>query len=60
MPACRSVTGPGEGTLQVFPDVGLSNAYLMLRPFFRPPVGSADLLLDPKNWTFGKPDTAFA
>ncbi|KAJ7710084.1 hypothetical protein B0H14DRAFT_3641410 [Mycena olivaceomarginata] len=34
------------GTLKVFPDVLLSNAYIILRPFFRP------LILDAANWTF--------
>lgn len=29
-----SDTGPGEGTLRLFPDIRLSNAYLLLRPFF--------------------------
>ncbi|KAF5342342.1 hypothetical protein D9611_001342 [Ephemerocybe angulata] len=46
-----SETGPGEGTLKTFPDVLLSNAYIILRPFFRP-IGSGDALLDPKNWEF--------
>ncbi|GAA6025137.1 hypothetical protein JCM10207_006248 [Rhodosporidiobolus poonsookiae] len=31
-----SNTGPGEGTLCVFPDLALASAYIMLRPFFRP------------------------
>ncbi|KAK4330588.1 DUF1479 domain protein [Rhodotorula toruloides] len=30
-----STTAPGEGTLQVFPDVNLATSYLILRPFFR-------------------------
>ncbi|GAA5948574.1 hypothetical protein JCM21900_005177 [Sporobolomyces salmonicolor] len=30
-----SRTSLGEGTLQVFPDVNLATAYLILRPFFR-------------------------
>jgi hypothetical protein len=48
-----SETAPTQGTLRVFPDVKLSNAYIMLRPFFRPtvPEDSADIL-DPKNWKF--------
>ncbi|EIN03971.1 DUF1479-domain-containing protein [Punctularia strigosozonata HHB-11173 SS5] len=33
-----SNTGPREGTLRVFPNVKLSTAYLILRPFFRPKV----------------------
>lgn len=31
-----SHTAPGEGTLQVFPDVNLATAYVVLRPFFKP------------------------
>ncbi|KAF8135193.1 hypothetical protein EV363DRAFT_1322754 [Boletus edulis] len=48
-----SETGPTQGTLRVFPDVQLSNAYVILRPFFRPtvPEDSPDIL-DPKNWKF--------
>jgi hypothetical protein len=37
-----SDTSPGEGTLQVFPDVILSNAYTILRPFFRLVPGASD------------------
>ncbi|KIY44067.1 DUF1479-domain-containing protein [Fistulina hepatica ATCC 64428] len=42
-----------QGTLQVFPDVLLSNAYITLRPFFRPavPTDSPEILLA-KNWEF--------
>ncbi|EJD02243.1 DUF1479-domain-containing protein [Fomitiporia mediterranea MF3/22] len=48
-----SDTAPTQGTLKVFPDVLLSNAYLILRPFFR----LKDKLvkedpLDPENWVF--------
>ncbi|KAJ6596183.1 hypothetical protein DFH09DRAFT_1134327 [Mycena vulgaris] len=48
-----SKTGPHQGTLKVFPDVLLSNAYIILRPFFRPlvPADSKDIL-DAKNWEF--------
>ncbi|KAH0833477.1 hypothetical protein J3R83DRAFT_12598 [Lanmaoa asiatica] len=48
-----SETAPTEGTLRVFPDVRLSNAYMILRPFFRPtvPENSPDIL-DPENWKF--------
>ncbi|KAF7330194.1 DUF1479-domain-containing protein [Mycena venus] len=48
-----SKTGPGQGTLKVFPDVLLSNAYIILRPFFRPlvPLDSKEIL-DAKNWAF--------
>ena len=51
----RSETAPSEGTLKVFPDVILSNAYLILRPFFRAkqtPVSSDPL--DPDNFEFGE------
>ncbi|KAE9409770.1 DUF1479-domain-containing protein [Gymnopus androsaceus JB14] len=53
-----SETAPTQGTLKVFPDVLASNAYLILRPFFRPlvPFGSAEIL-DPKNWEY---DISFA
>ncbi|GAA6037624.1 hypothetical protein JCM8097_006148 [Rhodosporidiobolus ruineniae] len=34
-----SNTGPGEGTLCVFPDINLATSYIILRPFFRPRAG---------------------
>ncbi|KAJ8469327.1 hypothetical protein ONZ45_g16928 [Pleurotus djamor] len=48
-----SATGPKQGTLKVFPDVLMSNAYIILRPFFRPklPPDSAGFL-EPENWEF--------
>ncbi|KAK0490729.1 hypothetical protein IW261DRAFT_1433824 [Armillaria novae-zelandiae] len=48
-----SETAPTEGTLKVFPDVLLSNAYLILRPFFRLLVApdSSDIW-NPKSWAF--------
>ena len=50
----HSETAPTEGTLEVFPDVGLSNAYIMLRPFFQPRVPLDDPeILDAKNWQYG-------
>ncbi|KAJ3730940.1 hypothetical protein DFJ43DRAFT_1189621 [Lentinula guzmanii] len=53
-----SETEPHQGTLKVFPDVVLSNAYIILRPFFRPlvPTDSKDIL-DVKNWAY---DTSYA
>ncbi|KAG9016177.1 hypothetical protein FRB93_011651 [Tulasnella sp. JGI-2019a] len=55
-----SNTGPGEGTLRVFPAVQLSNAYIMLRPFFSPvdKTLKGDAYLDASNWVFdiSKPD----
>ncbi|KAF8636796.1 hypothetical protein AX17_003258 [Amanita inopinata Kibby_2008] len=48
-----SETGPTEGTLKVFPGVSLSNAYIILRPFFRPLVAVNDpAILDAKNWKY--------
>ncbi|KAJ3490842.1 hypothetical protein NLI96_g1126 [Meripilus lineatus] len=50
-----SETAPTEGTLKVFPNVILSNAYTIMRPFFRPKVAQDDPnLLIPENWEFGK------
>lgn len=50
----NSETAPTQGTLKVFPDVLLSNAYTLLRPFFTPlvPVDSTGIY-DGKNWKFG-------
>ncbi|KDQ59257.1 hypothetical protein JAAARDRAFT_128012 [Jaapia argillacea MUCL 33604] len=48
-----SETAPTEGTLKVFPDVLLSNAYIILRPFFTAkstPVTSNPL--DAENWEY--------
>ncbi|KAF9453175.1 DUF1479-domain-containing protein [Macrolepiota fuliginosa MF-IS2] len=55
-----SETGPTQGTLKVFPDVLLSNTYIILRPFFKPlvPVDSPDFL-DPKNWAFDLTNSNF-
>lgn len=50
-----SDTAPSEGTLQVFPDVVLSNVYLILRPFFKPATANVADPLDPKNWKYGTP-----
>jgi hypothetical protein len=48
-----SETAPTQGTLKVFPDVLLSNVYIMLRPFFTPivPVDS-EAIYDPANWKY--------
>ncbi|EPQ53979.1 DUF1479-domain-containing protein [Gloeophyllum trabeum ATCC 11539] len=48
-----SETAPTEGTLKVFPDVLLSNAYTILRPFFRPKAGAVSgNPLDAENWEY--------
>ncbi|KAJ9100015.1 hypothetical protein QFC19_005833 [Naganishia cerealis] len=50
-----SDTGPGEGTLKVFPAIKESTAYIMLRPFFKanqPRLSlSQEAYLDPSNWS---------
>ncbi|PFH48468.1 hypothetical protein AMATHDRAFT_65378 [Amanita thiersii Skay4041] len=48
-----SEIAPNQGTLKVFPNVHLSNAYIILRPFFRPLVPIDDPgILDANNWEF--------
>ncbi|KXH36132.1 hypothetical protein CSIM01_10641 [Colletotrichum simmondsii] len=42
-------TAPSEGTLLVYPNVATVIAYMVLRPFFRPPVDSADIM-DATKW----------
>lgn len=54
-----SETGPRQGTLQVFPNVLLSNAYLILRPFFTHVTDAGADLYDAKNWKYGKYDFVF-
>lgn len=50
-----SETGPNQGTLKVFPDINLSTAYIMLRPFFECSVDtSSPEALDLKNWRYGR------
>ncbi|KAL2877053.1 hypothetical protein SGCOL_007674 [Colletotrichum sp. CLE4] len=43
-------TAPREGTLLVYPSVTSAVAYMVLRPFFKPPVDSADVM-DASKWT---------
>lgn len=50
----RSETAPTQGTLQVFPDVLLSNAYFILRPFFKLVSEDPATYLDAPNWKFGE------
>ncbi|KAJ9123223.1 hypothetical protein QFC22_001418 [Naganishia vaughanmartiniae] len=50
-----SHTGPGEGTLKVFPAIKESTAYIILRPFFKANQLKTSLpqqaYLDPSNWS---------
>lgn len=52
-----SETGPSQGTLKVFPDVHLSNAYIILRPFFRSVATNDQNPFDPQSWEFGERET---
>ncbi|KAL4248713.1 Isopenicillin N synthase-like superfamily protein [Abortiporus biennis] len=54
-----SETAPHEGTLKVFPNVILSNAYMILRPFFRPISTNEANFLDAKNWEYDISDPDF-
>ncbi|KAH9945206.1 uncharacterized protein BXZ73DRAFT_86740 [Epithele typhae] len=54
-----SETAPGEGTLQVFPNVMLSNAYIIIRPFFTPKEGCSAESYDPADWKFDLEDPEF-
>jgi len=48
-----SEIGPTQGTLRLFSDVLLSNAYIILRPFFSSTVPSdSQDIYDAKNWKF--------
>ena len=50
-----SETAPTQGTLYVYPDVLLSNAYIILRPFFSPTVlSNSKDIYDANNWKFGR------
>ena len=46
-----STTGPGEGSLLVYPNIKWVIAYVLLRPFFKPPQEESEIL-DPTKWTF--------
>lgn len=57
-----SRTGPGEGTLKVYPNLKAATAYVLLRPFFRPlrprgdkPDVEEEAFLDESNWVFTAP-----
>ena len=41
---------PNEGTLLLYPQLKLTLAYMLLRPFFRPP-GDAAHVMDPRKWS---------
>lgn len=50
----NSETEPNQGTLQVFPDIILANAYIILRPFFSLVADPQGDPLDATNWKFGE------
>ena len=43
---------PSEGTIMLYPNVKTAIAYMLLRPFFKPPEKKEDLM-DAEKWTFG-------
>ncbi|KAM0282401.1 hypothetical protein ACHAQH_003082 [Verticillium albo-atrum] len=43
-------TAPREGTIMVYPNVSAAIAYMLLRPFFKPPVEPAEIM-DAEKWT---------
>jgi Protein of unknown function (DUF1479) len=50
-----SSTAPNEGSLSLFPSVNEAIAYILLRPFFSPPLEGKKLAaswVDPSTWTF--------
>lgn len=51
-------TSAGKGTILVYPNVSWLIAYVMLRPFFSPPV-NADEIMDPATWTLNEDTTWF-
>lgn len=59
-----SDTGPNQGTLQVFPDLLLGSAYILLRPFFHPvklgnPAGDTAPSLKFEDWTINLESSEF-
>lgn len=44
-------TAPREGTIMVYPNLKTVLAYMLLRPFFKPPQGEGEDVLDPELWT---------
>jgi hypothetical protein len=53
-----SPAAPHEGSLQLFPDLKYGIAYVMLRPFFRPPSNPADVM-DAEKWSLDLEDPWF-
>ena len=50
--------GPGEGSLMLYPGVKWAMAYVLLRPFFRPP--SDGDVMDAEKWTVALDSSWFA
>jgi hypothetical protein len=44
-------TAPREGTIMFYPNVKTVIAYILLRPFFRPPAGQEADIMDAEKWT---------
>jgi len=55
-----STTGPGEGTIRVFPLLKEASAYVLLRPFFRPTVPTTSpAFLSASSWELDLTSTDF-
>ncbi|KAH7363810.1 hypothetical protein BKA65DRAFT_590247 [Rhexocercosporidium sp. MPI-PUGE-AT-0058] len=57
-----ALTGAGksEGSLVLYPDVKTSIAYILLRPFFKPPTSTNETdIMDGSKWTFDISDPWF-
>ncbi|KAH7417572.1 hypothetical protein BKA64DRAFT_658222 [Cadophora sp. MPI-SDFR-AT-0126] len=57
-----ALTGAGksEGSLALYPDVKTSIAYILLRPFFKPPTSTKEAdIMDASKWTFDISDPWF-
>lgn len=48
----------GEGTIMLYPNISAAIAYILLRPFFRPPPDNRDVM-DASKWTFDATDAWF-
>lgn len=46
-----TTAGPHEGSIMLYPDVKTASAYMLLRPFFKPPPDENDIM-DATKWTF--------
>lgn len=53
-----TAAGAYEGSLMLYPEIKTTIAYVLLRPFFKPPANKEDIL-DAEKWTFDTEDPWF-